>query len=325
MKQLIGGILMDKYGIKSKDNNDILIFHALPNETTNFQWYISESIYEKGRAIDGQTYESYTLSMEKIKENNFIGKYIYCEYLIPGSSQYQKTEYIKLGLSIDNMVNEGIVFDDISGFNTQGDLMQKTLEYNSRVLEKALNKLEELAKTKENKINNVNKKNIKGIRKYRLGYDYLFLPEKSFMYKDDLIGSTSIMVLFKIYDMEGNEILFETEGEELKEQTIKLKNNDECYLSELFYCSFNKDQFKESNTFDFSPTMNVIMSNYRVNMTIHSYTKDLHIDDLIFEAIQIEEQEFNDIMLNNLELFDVTDNKPAQSTSYIAEEVKVCL
>lgn len=26
-------------------------------------------------------------------------------------------------------------------------------------------------------------------------------------------------------------------------------------------------------------------------------------------------------MLNNLDLFDVTDNKPAQSTTYIAEEV----
>ncbi|MDU6482985.1 MAG: hypothetical protein E6538_13395 [Paeniclostridium sordellii] len=316
---------MDKYAIKCKDNNDILIFHALPNKITNFQWYISESIHEKGRAIDGQTYESYTLSIEKIKENNFIGKYLYCEYLMPESNQYQKTEYIKLGLSIDNMVNEGVIFDDISEFNEHEDLMQKTLEYNSTEVEKILDKLEKLSKTNENKINNISRKNIKGIRKYRLGYDYLFLPKKSFIYKGDLIGSTSIMVLFKIYDMEGNEILFETEKEELKEQTIKLKNGDECYLSELFYCSFNKEQFKESNTFDFSPTMNVIMSNCRITMTIYSYTKDLHIDDLIFEQVQIEEKEFNDIMVNNLDLFDVMDNKPAQSTSYIAEEVRVDL
>ena len=40
----MGESLMKKYGIKSKDNNDILIFHALPNETTKFQWYISENI-----------------------------------------------------------------------------------------------------------------------------------------------------------------------------------------------------------------------------------------------------------------------------------------
>ncbi|EGT0690871.1 hypothetical protein GW986_14040 [Clostridium perfringens] len=187
-----------------------------------------------------------------------------------------------------------------------------------------LKDLEELSNSKENKKDEKpveNKKTINGIRKYRLGYDYLFLPKKTFMYKGDLIGATSIMVLFKIYDMNGNEILFETEGDELKEQTLKLKNGEECYLSELFYCCFNKEQFKESKTFDFSPTMNVIMSNCSIAMTIHSYTKDLEIKNVILEPVQIEEKEFNDIMLNNLDLFDVTDNKPAQSTTYIAEEV----
>ena len=70
----MGESLMKKYGIKSKDNNDILIFHALPNETTKFQWYISENINEKGQPIDGQIYESYTLSTEVIKRKSFEGK-----------------------------------------------------------------------------------------------------------------------------------------------------------------------------------------------------------------------------------------------------------
>lgn len=43
---------MKKYGIKSKDNNDILIFHALPNEVTKFQWYISENIHENRKPIN---------------------------------------------------------------------------------------------------------------------------------------------------------------------------------------------------------------------------------------------------------------------------------
>ena len=130
-----------------------------------------------------------------------------------------------------------------------------------------------------------------------------------------------IMVLFKIYDVNGNEILFETKGEELKEQTIKLKNGEECYLSELFYCSFDKELFKENQTFDFSPTMNVIMSNCRIAMEIHSYTKDIEVRKVILEPENIDREEFNDILLNNLELFDVTDNKPAQSCSYIAVEI----
>lgn len=114
---------MEKYGIKSKDNNDILIFHALPNETTKFQWYISENIHEKGQPINQQTYESYILSIEVIKRKKFIGKYLYCEYLIAWLNQYQKTEYIKLGLSIDSMVDDGVVFDDISKFDEQGNIV----------------------------------------------------------------------------------------------------------------------------------------------------------------------------------------------------------
>ena len=115
---------MKKYGIKSKDNNDILIFHALPNEVTKFQWYISENIHENGKPINEQIYESYTLSTEVIKRKNFVGKYLYCEYLIPELNKYQKTEYIKLGLSVESMINDGVVFDDIFKFDEQGDLVK---------------------------------------------------------------------------------------------------------------------------------------------------------------------------------------------------------
>ncbi|PWX16725.1 hypothetical protein CYK65_15405 [Clostridium perfringens] len=203
-------------------------------------------------------------------------------------------------------------------------MKKEVLEHNSKMIEVCLKELEDYLKTKEkNKDEKIvkNKKAIKGIRKYRLGYDFLFLPNRTFKYKGELIGGTSIMVLFKIYDMNGNEILFETEGEELKEQTIKLKNGEECYLCDLFYCSFDKEKFKEDQTFDFSPTMNVIMSNCRISMEIHSYTKDIEVKKVILEPENIDREEFNDIMLNNLEQFDVTDNKPAQSCAYIAVEV----
>ncbi|WP_283697852.1 hypothetical protein [Clostridium perfringens] len=203
-------------------------------------------------------------------------------------------------------------------------MKKEILEHNSKMIEVCLKELEDYLKTKEkNKDEKIvkNKKAIKGIRKYRLGYDFLFLPNRTFKYKGELIGGTSIMVLFKIYDMNGNEILFETEGEELKEQTIKLKNGEECYLCDLFYCSFDKEKFKEDQTFDFSPTMNVIMSNCRIAMEIHSYTKDIEVRKVILEPENVDREEFNDIMLNNLERFDVTDNKPAQSCSYIAVEV----
>ena len=203
-------------------------------------------------------------------------------------------------------------------------MKKEVLEHNSKMIEICLKELEDYLKTKENNKDEKiveNKKAIKGIRKYRLGYDFLFLPNRTFKYKGELIGGTSITVLFKIYDIDGNEILFETEEEELKEQTLKLKNGEECYLCDLFYCSFDKEKFKEDQTFDFSPTMNVIMSNCRIAMEIHSYTKDIEVRKVILKPENIDKEEFNDIMLNNLERFDVTDNKPAQSCSYIAVEV----
>ena len=203
-------------------------------------------------------------------------------------------------------------------------MKKEVLEHNSKMIEICLKELDDYLKTKENNKDEKiveNKKAIKGIRKYRLGYDFLFLPNRTFKYKGELIGGTSITVLFKIYDIDGNEILFETEEEELKEQTLKLKNGEECYLCDLFYCSFDKEKFKEDQTFDFSPTMNVIMSNCRIAMEIHSYTKDIEVRKVILKPENIDKEEFNDIMLNNLERFDVTDNKPAQSCSYIAVEV----
>lgn len=116
---------MLKYAIKSKDSNkDILIFHALPDEMTKFQWYISENICEQGDPIDGQIYESYTLSIEMVKYMNYDGKYICCMYLETESKYNQHTEYIQLGLSIDSMVQSGVNFDNISRFNEQGEIVE---------------------------------------------------------------------------------------------------------------------------------------------------------------------------------------------------------
>ena len=111
---------MIKYAIKSKNDNDILIFHALPNEITAFQWYIAKKVNECGNVIEGQIYESYTLSAEIIREMNYDGKYLYCEYLNKQLNSYEKTEYIQLGLSIDLMINNGVIFNDITEFDENG-------------------------------------------------------------------------------------------------------------------------------------------------------------------------------------------------------------
>ncbi|PFM65440.1 hypothetical protein COJ48_06215 [Bacillus cereus] len=148
--------------------------------------------------------------------------------------------------------------------------------------------------------------------KYRLGYDRVFLPRESFSYKGDLIGSTSIGILFKIFDDKGNEKLFD-----LEEPTLNLKNGESCYVSHLIDCYFDRDTILK-----IEPDVRLLKeSGYAsVQWEIVDYTKD--IDKGIFEPEMISEEEFMDIMKTHIDLFDVSDNYPAQNTSYFTREVK---
>ncbi|MGR5993031.1 hypothetical protein ACT7C9_00525 [Bacillus cereus] len=57
--------------------------------------------------------------------------------------------------------------------------------------------------------------------KYRLGYDYVFIPNKPIIYKEEDISSMSVDVLFQVFDEKGQERLFE--GKELTDQRLLLK------------------------------------------------------------------------------------------------------
>lgn len=153
------------------------------------------------------------------------------------------------------------------------------------------------------------------MKRYRLGYDYLFLSKDAFVYKDDLIGGTSINVLFKVFDDKGNEVLFESN--ELADQKLYFENGNSCYLNELFDCFFDKEIVKK-----FEPNILLLKeSGYSISFEIESYTKDIE-KGCMLEPTFIDKDEFMDIMKNNTELFDNSDNKPTQTTTYFTEEVK---
>lgn len=116
---------MKKFAIKgnaNRGNIDVLIFHALPNKQAIFQWYISENNKMQGVPIKEQTYESYTLTSEIIKEKSYINKYLHCEYKNNENEVCKKTEYIKLGANIDSMIKDNIFFDNVSEFDNQGNI-----------------------------------------------------------------------------------------------------------------------------------------------------------------------------------------------------------
>jgi|APAga8741244001_1050109.scaffolds.fasta_scaffold35210_1 hypothetical protein len=156
------------------------------------------------------------------------------------------------------------------------------------------------------------------MKQYRLGYDYLFLPQKSFNYKNEYIGAMSINVLFKVFNEDGSEKLFETDEEELLDQAISYQDG-EHYLFELIICSFDKERIIK-----FNPNISLFKKkefiNFSFSWEIESYWKD--IDKGILEPEKISENEFMDIMKNNKDTFDNIDNQSAQNTTFFYQEIE---
>lgn len=151
--------------------------------------------------------------------------------------------------------------------------------------------------------------------KYRLGNDFLFLPMSTFSYKGDLIGSMAVNVLFKVLNKDKQEILFESS--EAEDQKLYFDGGD-CYLDELVICSFDR-----VNVLDFTinePLLEKFKGELQLEWEIHSYDK--HIDKGIFEPELITEAEFMDIMRNNINTFDNSNNRSTQTTSYFTEVIE---
>lgn len=154
------------------------------------------------------------------------------------------------------------------------------------------------------------------MKKYRSGHDYLFLADNPFMYKGDYIGATSVNVLFKVFDAEGNEKLFESE--ELEEQELFSKDGKPYYLCDFINCYIDKE-----HVLNFEPNMTVfreIGCPYTLQWEKSYYTKDILIGHTLHPK-NISEDEFLEIMKNNMELFDIRDNLPAQTTTFFTQEI----
>lgn len=155
------------------------------------------------------------------------------------------------------------------------------------------------------------------MKKYRLGYDYLFTVNNPFMYKGDYIGGTSVNVLFKVFDVKGKEIFFESENE-LNDRKLDFGNGNKFYLFEFIRCCIDTE-----NVLNFEPNIQIIREfgcSYNLEWEKTSYTKEILIDGVL-ESKDISEVEFMELMKNNMELFDNRNNYPAQTTLFFTQEI----
>lgn len=122
-------IKMKKYAIKLYQSEVAadLIFHATPSLTNyEWQWYVTDDKNNMGRAIEGQRYESFITTTDLIKERGYEGLYLYCEYKDKSTKKECKTKLIRLYSDINNIINSGTIFDDISAYDEEGMIVIDT-------------------------------------------------------------------------------------------------------------------------------------------------------------------------------------------------------
>jgi len=87
------------------------------------------------------------------------------------------------------------------------------------------------------------------MKKYRIAYDYLFLPNDSnngIYHKNENIEDIAIYMVFKVIDKStGEEVYFN--HKDLTEQTLEYAKNKHCYLNNFYKCVIDENEiFKMS-------------------------------------------------------------------------------
>ncbi|MGN7309081.1 hypothetical protein ACTHQ2_24370, partial [Bacillus subtilis] len=118
--------------------------------------------------------------------------------------------------------------------------------------------------------------------------------------------------VYKITDIKtGEEVLFREE--ELDDQQFEYAEGQFCYVNHFYKCVIDeKDAYKMIPNEKFHEK-----SNYTVSYEVGDCMKWIEPG----KPVIIEHDEFVDILKNNFTKFDLTVNKPTQSTSYYAVEV----
>lgn len=157
------------------------------------------------------------------------------------------------------------------------------------------------------------------MKKYRLNYDKLFITKdchNGFEYKGEMIMALQIFFEYRVLDERtGYEKFFTcSDNEEMTEQLV-----DGYPLDSFYKCCFDRSS---KCGFTMTPTNIADKSGDDIVYSVESCFKHLRDDS---SPTLISYDEFCDILLSNADQFDISDNKPAQSVSYGANEIKeVC-
>ncbi len=161
-------------------------------------------------------------------------------------------------------------------------------------------------------------------KKYRLGYDKVFLAHPSIKMGNEVLAGLSIFIKYKLFDINSDlEIAFTEEDQAIGigkyiSEDEKYVELDDFYMNDFIKCSFDKDyqgyiKIEEINN------ERLEQWGYRLEYEISSYNKDVYTNERCSWADpkKISKEEFEEILSENLNNFDNEDNTfGAQSCGY---------
>ncbi|MCQ4021730.1 MULTISPECIES: hypothetical protein [unclassified Ruminococcus] len=156
--------------------------------------------------------------------------------------------------------------------------------------------------------------------KYRYIYDYLFIPSEEITVGDKVITDLMIYVKFKVYH-NGEEVFFVNDkGMSLVIDGHSDREHRKISIEHIIRCVYNRESM-----FEFLPTstLRYAESNgYKISYEIDSYGWRVKVNDCVSDCEDISKEQFEEIFRKHIDLFDNSNNYPAQFTSYGTEEVK---
>lgn len=149
------------------------------------------------------------------------------------------------------------------------------------------------------------------MKRYRIAYEYLFLPTADLVYNGENISDISIFFIFKAIDKKTSRERY-FYGDEMKEQCLSYSKSKKCYMNNFYKCSVDTKS-------GYKMILNEAINNeslYDVSYEIGECSKT--VGNM---PIQISYTDFLDILLSNIENFYNNDNKSAQTTCCYFTEI----
>ena len=165
-------------------------------------------------------------------------------------------------------------------------------------------------------------------KKYRLGYDQVFLAHPSIKMGNEVLGGVTLDIQYKLFDIKsGLEIAFTDKDQSIGKGVQSISEYAEIedyYMSDFLKCSFDKNHAGYVK-FEIKNEEILKQWNYRLEYEISSYSKDIYTDDscICAEPKEITKEEFYKILSENVKNFDNRDNTlGTQSCSYVTYPIE---